>query len=138
MPVRDTTLVAPTRSGTEVAASKARTWDALLAAWAANQEMLGAITYTDASAGLVLASLSWRARRPVADDLDTWGTCTSTIFTELADSVTWTVVVRGDTDASAIHATARFWKLGYQCVSHGVREAELEALVKEMAEGERG
>ena len=134
----NTELVAPSRPGKAVAASRVQSWDALLEAWSENQERLGVITHSDGTAGLLLASLAEGARGPVIEDLPTWGQCTSLIFTRTPDSVTWTVVISGDTQASSVLATARLWNLGADCVSHGVREAELEALVKGMAEKETG
>jgi hypothetical protein len=70
------------------------------------------------------------------DEFSEWGKCSSTSL-HLGvepDSMTWTVQVRGDSQASTVRATARFWATASRCVSHGVREAELEALVKEIAE----
>jgi hypothetical protein len=107
-----------------------------LAVWSENQETLGVITHTDGAAGLLLASLREGARAPVIDNLPKWGRCRGTrlpLGVE-PDSMTWTVQIRGNSRESAVRATARFWATASRCVSHGVREAELEALVKEMAE----
>jgi hypothetical protein len=67
--------------------------------------------------------------------MPSWGTCRS--FGSLTiepDSMTWTVVVEGAGDSSRIRSEALFWKPGWDCVSHGVREAELEDLVRTVAE----
>jgi hypothetical protein len=49
--------------------------------------------------------------------------------------MTWTVVVEGAGESSRIRSEALFWKPGWDCVSHGLREAELESLVQTVAEG---
>lgn len=131
-----TTLSPPTREGTFINASKDATWSALLGVWSENAGTLGIITHTDPQLGLLLASLSRSAGRSVAVDMPSWGTCRSVTWTtQNPDSMTWTVVVEGTGESSRIRSEALFWNPGEDCVSHGVREAELESLVRTVAEG---
>ena len=109
---------------------------ALLGVWSENAGTLGVITHTDPQLGLLLASLSRSAGRSVAGNMPSWGTCTSVgSLTLEPDSMTWTVVVEGTGESSRIRSEALFWNPGLDCVSHGVREAELESLVRTVAEG---
>jgi hypothetical protein len=136
VPPHSTTLAPPGRTGTFIDASLDATWSALLGVWSENAGTLGVITHTDPQLGLLLASLSRSAGRSVAADMPSWGTCKS--FGSLTiepDSMTWTVVVEGAGESSRIRSEALFWKPGWDCVSHGLREAELESLVQTVAEG---
>jgi len=139
VPPHSTTLHPPTRAGTFIDASRDATWSALLGVWSENAGTLGVITHTDPQLGLLLASLSRSAGRSVAGDMPSWGTCTSVgSLTIEPDSMTWTVVVEGTGESSRIRSEALFWKPGWDCVSHGVREAELETLVRTVADSRAG
>jgi hypothetical protein len=136
VPPSSTTLSPPTREGTLIDASQDATWSALLGVWSENAQTLGVITHTDPQLGLLLASRSRSAGRSVARDMPSWGKCRSVTWTTLdPDSMTWTVVVEGTGESSRIRSEALFWNPGMDCVSQGVREAELENLVKTVAEG---
>ncbi len=136
VPMGTTTLQPPIRPGAAVAAPREATWSALLAVWSENAQSLGVITHSDAENGLLVASLSRTSSAAVARDLPRWGTCNSVASLTLdPDSLTWTVVVQGTEVSSTVRASALFWKPGLDCVSHGVREAELEQLVRATAEG---
>jgi hypothetical protein len=139
VPMGKTTLQPPSRAGTTVAAPRESTWNALLTVWSENARSLGVITHTDAENGLLVASLSRTSSAAVARDLPRWGTCHSRASLTLdPDSMTWTVVVRGTEVSSTLRASALFWKPGLDCVSHGIREAELEQLVRTTAEAAGG
>lgn len=137
--IQPTTLHPPARSGTAIAASRDAAWRALLGVWSENARSLGVITHTDPEGGLLVASLSRSSTPSVARDMPKWGTCPSRGSLTLdPDSMTWTVVVQGTEQSSSVRAEAVFWKLGRDCQSHGVREAELETLVRTVAEGAQG
>lgn len=123
-----------------MAAGREATWSALVHVWAENTRVLGTIRLVDAPSGMLLATLGGTGIGVVARDLPEWGTCTGGIVstTIRPDSVTWTVVVEGDSRRSRVLAKADFWKPGWDCVSHGTREAQLESLVRSMAEGASG
>ena len=50
----------------------------------------------------------------------------------------WSVVVSGDSSSSRISASLHLVQPGWECRSTGVREAQLEAVVKEAVEGQTG
>jgi hypothetical protein len=123
---------APVRKPMAVNASFGRTWDAVVAAFKARNRTIS----TDRRSGSVLSG-PWA----VLESDSSWsdcGTAGANARVMRPDNVHYTVVVKGDSTASTVLATAVFGAaaglLVTQCTSKGTWEAEFEADVKSRAE----
>lgn len=126
------TLVPTPRAGTPVKASFGRTWSAAVDVVA---ERSATVRTIDRPSGLIIAG-----DIVLGDSTSRWADCGHNSDGPFPPvRMTYNVVVRGDSTSSNIKINA-FWAstlLGPvgDCVSRGVWEAQIEAMVKAKAEG---
>lgn len=129
------TLPAPAapRTGSPVAASFGKTWDATIDAFA--DRGISIETLDRASGLIVPRGRTWAGSEQQAliyadCGRDAFGTVT------IANSVKYNVIVRGDSTRSTIQVRAFYEPLaGGRCESRGVFEADAEAGIRARAEG---
>lgn len=124
------------REATPVHASLGRTWDAVIAHFAAHSVPIATI---DRSSGLIVTDRMFVS----PDDAYQWGWC-GWWWDDAApkgqhwkingpSSGSYNVLVRGDSTSSTIRITARWTLEGRECVSRDVYERNLESAIIERA-----
>lgn len=122
------------RSGTAVAASFGKSWDAVIDIFA---ERNIPIKTVDRASGIIVAE-----PQSVATRIDSLADCGTVIGRAIyPDRATWNVLVRGDSTRSTVKATVRFTQGGtpgdpqlVECSTRGIWETALEQGVKANAE----
>jgi hypothetical protein len=124
-------LVPTPRVFMPVSASFARTWDAAVEIVA---ERSRTIQMVDEPSGLIIVADAF-----LGDSTTPWADCGSTVVGAVAPThMSYNVVVRGDSTSAEVKISA-FWtsresRPETDCVSRGVWEAAIEALIKTRAE----
>jgi hypothetical protein len=129
------------RSATTVGASFGKTWDAVIDVFA---ERNISIATLDRASGLIVPAEALYTTRDTSSLR--WADCGQTMMRTplLPHRARFNVVVRGDSAASSVQVRAFFYldpasamatALGFECVSRGTFESDVEADVRARAEG---